>query len=231
MLHIAGIDPGLTGAVAVYDRDADKLIGVWDIPIFKEQVGRTERRRLDMPALRDLFTLLQTFDIKLIGIEKVQGWGGKGQSASAAFQFGYVYSKIESAAEIAAPVAHARPDVWKMREKVPKDERAIAKMACEAFPEHAARFAGPKGAPLHDRAEAALLARYFARRVWPMWSTKGSIDDVEVVDTAKLAAVAKPVGVNFRDQHEAVKYLNALTNKLGLLLNDDPAKWQPHVSF
>jgi hypothetical protein len=42
---------------------------------------------------------------------------------------------------------------------------------------------------------------------------------------------ALDVGVNFRDQHEALQYLNALTNKLGLMLNEDPIKWQPQVSF
>lgn len=167
MLLIAGIDPGLTGAIAIYDRDADKLVGVWDIPTVKELISGRQRRRLDMPALHLHMTVLGQWNVALIGIEKVQGWGGKDQSASAAFQFGYVYGKIESAAEIVAPVADVRPDVWKMREKVPGDAEAIVKMASEAFPEHAGRFVGPKGGPLHDRAEAALLSRYFARRIWP----------------------------------------------------------------
>lgn len=42
---------------------------------------------------------------------------------------------------------------------------------------------------------------------------------------------AMDVGVNIHDQHKAVQYLNALTNKLGLLLNEDPTKWQPQTSF
>jgi crossover junction endodeoxyribonuclease RuvC len=190
MLLIAGIDPGLTGAVAIYDRDADKLIGVWDIPTVKELISGRQRRRLDMAKLRELFDLVAMFGVALIGIEKVQGWGGEDQSASAAFQFGYVFAKIESEAERIAPVVNARPDLWKMREKVPNDSAAIVKMAIEAFP-GVDRFYGSKGGLLHDRAEAALLARYFARRVWPMWSTKGSIDDLEVVDTGKLAAITK----------------------------------------
>lgn len=38
-------------------------------------------------------------------------------------------------------------------------------------------------------------------------------------------------GVNFRNQHEALQWLNALTNKLGLLLNEDPTKWQPRSVY
>lgn len=166
MLLIAGIDPGLTGAIAIYDRDADKLIGVWDIPTVKEYISGRQRRRLDMAKLRELFDLVAVFGVSLIGIEKVQGWGGEDQSASAAFQFGYVYGKIESAAEIVAPVKDVRPDVWKMREKVPKAEKAIVAMAQAVFPNLAHRFEGPKGGPLHDRAEAALLARYFAQKIY-----------------------------------------------------------------
>lgn len=202
MLLIAGIDPGLTGAIAIYDADADRLIAVWDIPTFKEKVGASERRRLDVKGLKTLLHTAELMGVAMVGIEKVQGWGGKGQSASAGFQFGYVFGKIESAVEDVFslwndfPFVSARPDVWKLRDKVPKDAKAIAKMAKVAFPGHGYRFYGPKGAPLHDRAEAALLARYFARRVWPMLQIAPSYKVGEISPaTAEELASVKPLVV------------------------------------
>jgi len=81
-------------------------------------------------------------------------------------QFGEVFGRIMALAEAAAPfVDGPAPSVWKLREKVPLDPEAIVKKAETEFPGFAHMFYGPKGGPLHDRAEAAFLARYAARKV------------------------------------------------------------------
>lgn len=188
MLFVAGIDPGLSGAIAIYDQETDGLVTIWDTPTVKVQIGGSTRKRLDMPELRGMFDTLIVMDVKLICLERVQGYGGKEQSASGAFQFGEVFGRMMTLAEEVSPVDAPAPSVWKMREKVSTNEEAIVKKAEAEFPTFAHLFRGPKGGPLHDRAEAAFLARYAARRIWPMLSTKASIDDLGIVDIDKLVA-------------------------------------------
>lgn len=192
MLIVAGIDPGKTGAVSLYDHDADKLVAVWDLPNYDIVVGGSTRLRIDEPELEKMMANLKNlFDCRLIGIEKVQGWGGKQQSASAAFQFGYIYGVIRTLARLTGIiVAEASPGVWKLVEKVPKDEKAIVKLADEQFPDFKSVFHGPKNGPLHDRAESAFLARYFARRIWPTLQPRESLRaQADAIIDAHLAAV------------------------------------------
>lgn len=170
MLLIAGIDPGTTGALAVYDADAGKLLDVWPLPMIAVKVGKTTRHRLLEEEVKALFRCIAFMGVKMIGIENVQGgnFQGRKQSAAGAFQFGYTFGVLTMAAEM-VDIMHtaASPAVWKLREQVPKDPKAIVRMADKEFPEHKAKFHGPKGGSYHDIAEACFLSRYFARNIWP----------------------------------------------------------------
>lgn len=192
MLLVSGIDPGLTGAIAIYDVEADALMAVWDIPTAQITVGGSKRRQLDMIELRGMFDTLIVMGVKLVCVERVGGYGGKGQSASAAFTFGEVFGRIVTLAEEVGETHMPAPGVWKTREKISTDAAAIVAKAETEFPAHATLFRGPKKGLLHDRAEAAFLARYAARRIWPLLAAKPPIDDIGAVDVDKLAALANP---------------------------------------
>ena len=170
MLLVAGIDPGVGGAIALYDFDADRLFGVYKLPNYKIMVGKKERTRLDEEELRDLFRSLAMMGVRFAVIENVQGgnYSGKKQSAAGAFQFGYTYGLLRMACMLVG-IEHttASPAVWKLTEMVPVTAAAIVKKADAEFPEHKKLFHAPKGAALHDRADAAFLSRYAARRIWP----------------------------------------------------------------
>jgi len=178
MLLIAGIDPGATGAIGIYDFEADKLVSIWDLPNFKVQVGKTMKTRLDVPDLHAQFAALKMMGVRLVGIENVQGgnWNGRKQSASGAFQFGYTFGLVQMAAE-ASGIPHdlASPAVWKLQERVPRHEVGIVAKADKDFPEHRDMFHTTRGRLLHDRAEAAFLARYFARIKWPAMQPRESL--------------------------------------------------------
>lgn len=201
MLLIAGIDPGLRGAIAVYDFESDKVVALWDIPAYAIVVGGKTRRELDVTELRAIFDVIKIMGVRLIGIERVQGYGGKGQSASAAFTFGNVYGTIRTLAESTTQIAGASPAVWKLSDKVSNHPEAIVKKAEIEFPEWAHMFRGAKGGPLHDRAESAFLSRYFARRIWPTMQPRESLRargdlallDAAIAGTADVAPLAKPV--------------------------------------
>lgn len=179
MLLIAGIDPGATGATAIYDLDADKLVSIWDLPNYKVQVGKTTRTRLDIDDLHAQFEMLKLMGVRLIGIENVQGGvfgSNRKQGAVSAFQFGYTFGLLTMAARATGiPYDTASPAVWKLQEKVPRAEVGIVAKADKDFPEHRDLFHTTRGRLLHDRAEAAFLARYFARIKWPAMQPRESL--------------------------------------------------------
>lgn len=185
MTIVAGIDPGTSGAVALYDTDTRRIIGVYDIPTWFESVGKKKRKRIDTIALMELFELLCVMGVELVVLEAV---GGRpGQSASAGFVFGYtvglifmssMYSKIM--------VETVPPQHWKKIMRVPgkartksKEEKKqaqgdIIKRVAELFPSDYEKFQGPKGGYYMDRADAALLAKFGGDTLYPAM-TRGSV--------------------------------------------------------
>lgn len=159
-MKVVGIDPGATGALAVFDT-AVGLETIYDMPMWRQMIGKTSRPRVDTVQVADLFDVFGMLDVKLICMEAV---GGRPrQSASAAFVFGYGVGLLMMAAiQSRIPVETVEPATWKKVMRVPKDDQGIVQRADQMFPEHRDQFRGPKGAVKHDRAEAAMLAKYGA---------------------------------------------------------------------
>ncbi len=149
-----GIDPGSSGAVAVLDGNG-QIVAVTDMPVVKVKVGKTERARVSGPMLAAL--LEQTaHDTVMVVLEKVGGMTG--QSASAAFTFGYGAGMIEGViAALGLPMAPVTPQVWKKSAGIAADKGAAREAAMRLWPREAERFARVKD---DGRAEAALMARH-----------------------------------------------------------------------
>lgn len=156
---ILGVDPGLEGALALYDTIVEKVIHVCDMPTKTIMVSGKAREEVCPYGIVDLFRLLEA---KKVCIEKVGGQ--RNQSASAAFNFGAGYGALRAAAAaLDMEIDNPAPILWKAKLKVPsKKEFAIAK-ATEMLP-YAREYWPLKK---HDgRAEAALIALYARRHVW-----------------------------------------------------------------
>lgn len=167
-MFVGGLDPGNTGAVGMWDVGADKLFGVYDLPNYTVTINGNKRRRLDEDELHHLFSFFKDAGMVFLVIEQVGGWGGKNQSAHGAFTFGECFGVIKTTARYCGlTTAFASPSIWKPMEKVRKDEQAIVNKANIEFPEFKHLWIGKKGGLRHDRAEAAFLSRYAARRMWP----------------------------------------------------------------
>jgi len=203
MLLVAGVDPGVNGAVGLWDVDANKLFSVIPLPHYTVMVGKMERTRLDEIELVALFKCFFAMGVKLVGIENVQGgnYGGKKQSASGAFQFGYTFGLLRMAALAnGMEIDAASPAVWKLREQVPASAKGIVLLADKAFPEFTHMWHGPKGGLLHDRADAAFLARYFGQRIWPSMQPREGLrtlalgvgKDVPALKTYGKVTIVKP---------------------------------------
>lgn len=187
---ILGIDPGAHGAFAIYDPATGKLgADIWDMPTWKQQVGRTKRDRIDAIAVAEMFDMLAMYGVDFIVMEAVGGYGK--QPGSAGFQFGYgvgivymacIYSRI--------PVETVVPSVWKQMMNVPGKKKAtddaIMQRANELFPDARSQFYGPRGGGRLDRAEAAMIARYGGEFLYP--HMKKSIDFETLVRNADTGA-------------------------------------------
>jgi hypothetical protein len=157
---ILACDPGLRGAFALLD---GARIQIHDMPVVTRAVGSPMRDR-DFIDERGVFAQIE--QAVLLGatrlvVEQVNGVAG--QSAPAAFQFGYGFGIV-----IAAAIAHrleierVTAGVWKKALRVPSDKRASRGRASELLPHHADLWRLQK----HDgRAEAAMIALYAQRHL------------------------------------------------------------------
>lgn len=179
MALIAGIDPGSSGAIAVYDTDTQRVISCDDIPAWTMTIGKKKRRRLDNIGCMELFDTYMLMGVEMCIIEAV---GGRtGQSASAGFVFGYgVGALIQMMMERKMIIETTPPGTWKAMMKIPGKQKAtdddIMLRVAQVFPHNMDMFKGPKGGHRIDRAEAALLAKFGADFAWRLAPTGEDVD-------------------------------------------------------
>ena len=124
MSHVIGIDPGITGGVAILSLDEEDAVpAVFPLPIRKHFSGRGNE--IDASKLRELLLLeCDVHDVDLCLIEHVgnmsrteKGAGGEQQKiqngATGMFNFGDTFGIIRSVCELIGwePI-YKRPQVW-----------------------------------------------------------------------------------------------------------------------
>ncbi len=156
MRVILGIDPGAHGAIAVMDEAGD-LIEVHDMPVIKIKVGKTMRDRVSAHGVRDILSLME---IKMAVLERVGGMTG--QSASAAFTFGYGCGEVAGLLiGLGVPITFITPQRWKKGFGLSADKGSARQRAMQLWPKKSASFARLKD---DGRAEAALIARFSVKQ-------------------------------------------------------------------
>lgn len=162
---VMGIDPGALGAIALYDRDTERLGAVWDMPSFMQTIGRSAKRRIDAPALAAILETSKDLGVELCVLEAVGGLPK--QSSPNAFTFGWscgiVYMGLIQNRIAVDPV---RPAVWKKILRCGKEDHDILARAKELFPGRDSDWVGPKGGVRDGRAEAAMLALFAAHHAY-----------------------------------------------------------------
>lgn len=164
MTLVLGIDPGASGAMAVYDTEAKRLVSVIDMPTWTMTVGKRKRNRIDSIALAEEFDTFCMMGVELLVIEAV---GGRPrQSASAGFVFGYGVGLIMMASMYSKITIETVPPLkWKKMMGVPgKSAKGadddIMGRASQLFPHDYSKFRTERGGKRVDRAEAAMLAKF-----------------------------------------------------------------------
>jgi crossover junction endodeoxyribonuclease RuvC len=152
MTRILGIDPGMSGGVALIDTEAFTL-AVTDMPV----EAATKSRNLTSPT--GLASAILAASPDYLFLEEVGVRPGEG--AVGAFSFGRGFGRIEGvAAGALVPVWLLRPQEWKRALQVPAEKERAVTRAKQLFPVAAAAFTGPRGGLKDGRAEACLIAFY-----------------------------------------------------------------------
>lgn len=180
MTLVLGIDPGASGAFAVYDTETRRIVSIEDMPVWYQTVGKRKRKRVDGLALADQFDMYEMMGVELVVMEAVGGRPRQG--ASAGFVFGYGVGMIYMAALYSRIIIETVPPAaWKKLMNVPGKSKGsdddIMARADELFPNDRELLRGPNGGKKVDRAEAAMMAKFGAEHVL---HTIGQIGDVEL---------------------------------------------------
>ena len=162
--HIIGIDPGLSGAVAIYNADPfidpKDAVQVFDLPTYTVQRrGTKTRAHFHVEHLAPLIGMHCDKAACAI-IEKVGAAPGSGTASM--FRFGEGYGILQGIlAAWGVPTFLATPTVWKTRAGLlGADKLASIAEAQRLFP-HLPKetFFGPRGGKRDGRAEAILLTQ------------------------------------------------------------------------
>lgn len=155
MRFIAGIDPGLTGAIVILDFETYQM-HVWDTPVsIVKMSGGQQRKR---PEPEGFVNILTSQPVDYCMIENVHSTPNDGHVG--AFTFGKVTGiAIGVAHGLDIPLAQVTPAKWKYAMQVPAVKEAAKQRASELFPHCTAGWGRVSD---HGRAEAAIIALYAA---------------------------------------------------------------------
>jgi len=156
-VKVAGVDPGLTGAVACI-RYLDRALTDWrvdavhDMPVTSALDGRP------MPDAVGVYDILRDLQPDLILLEHVEARPGRGSSSS--FRFAQGFGAILAAAQLSVDgqrVHLVRPRIWKGALGLDSDKEKSLALARAEFPDAADMLKRKRD---DGRAEALLLTTY-----------------------------------------------------------------------
>lgn len=169
MSGLLAVDPGLTGALALYDGD---LLAVHDMPVVKGGVDAASLAAL-IGDLRPTAAI-----VELVGAMPKQG-------VASTFKFGHGVGIVHGViAALGLPMHLVTPAKWKRFLSLDADKEKARALALRMWPGKSDLFRRVKD---HGRAEAALLARY-AHMAGILGPDGGPVGNPDILRPPPLAA-------------------------------------------
>tara|TARA_B100000073_G_C23518549_1_gene486881 strand:+ start:162 stop:608 length:447 start_codon:yes stop_codon:yes gene_type:complete len=108
-VKIIGIDPGLSGAIAIFENN--KVISIFDMPVMSE--GKKNKRQINSAQLVSILKdNIQAEDEVCVVVEQVNAMPGQGVTSM--FNFGQSFGAIKGVcAALNLPIFFVRPSKWK----------------------------------------------------------------------------------------------------------------------
>jgi crossover junction endodeoxyribonuclease RuvC len=155
-MRYIGIDPGLTGAVAIIEENG--AIRLFDTPTLTVKSGKKLHRQMDGAQIVDLLMREIGIGRSTTVLEKVSAMPGQGVSST--FNFGMGYGMWQGIlVALRQPYTLVHPATWKKRlmADMGKEKEASIVRAKQLYPFIASQLSRKMD---HGRADALLLAHY-----------------------------------------------------------------------
>ncbi len=155
-MRIFGIDPGLSGAIAILDNK--EVIDIIELPVMAE--GKKNKRQLNSAHLSQ-YMKKNIIDINdtVVVVEQVNAMPGQGVTSM--FNFGQTFGAIKGvSAALKLPIYFVRPSKWKKYfDLIRSSKDASRTKAIEMYPSLAEQLSKKKDV---NKSDAILIARFFS---------------------------------------------------------------------
>jgi len=155
-MKIIGIDPGLSGAIAVLENN--KVLNIFDIPVMSE--GKKNKRQLNSALLVNLLkeNINKEEEVAVV-VEQVNAMPGQGVTSM--FNFGQTFGALKGiCAALELPIFFVRPSKWKKHFKLINSSKDASRTkAIEMYPKLSNQLSKKKDV---NKSDAILIARFFS---------------------------------------------------------------------
>ena len=154
-MEIIGIDPGLSGAIAILENK--KVKKLFNMPVMTE--GKKNKRQLNNAQLVKILkdNIMHIGDASIV-VEQVNAMPGQGVNSM--FNFGQTFGAIKGiAAALGLPIFFVRPAKWKKYfDLINSSKDASRTKAIEMYPSLSESLSKKKDV---NKSDAILIARFF----------------------------------------------------------------------
>ena len=154
-MKIFGIDPGLSGAIAILEKK--KVLSLFDMPVMAE--GKKNKKQLNSAQLVDIIRENSIGDDEIVVVvEQVNAMHGQGVTSM--FNFGQTFGAIKGVcAALNLPIFFVRPSKWKKYfELINSSKDSSRTKVIEMYPSLSSQLAKKKDV---NKSDAILIARYY----------------------------------------------------------------------
>ena len=155
-MKIIGIDPGLSGAIAILEDN--KVLNIFDMPVMAE--GKKNKRQLNSAQLVNIIrgnTVSE--DEAVVIVEQVNAMPGQGVTSM--FNFGQTFGAIKGVcAALNLPIFFVRPSKWKKYfELINASKDSSRTKVIEMYPSLSNQLSKKKDV---NKSDAILIARFYS---------------------------------------------------------------------
>ena len=154
-MRIIGIDPGLSGGIAILDNS--KVMELFDMPVMPD--GKKNKRQLNSALLVKLIKdHIKNLEDTVMVVEQVNAMPGQGVTSM--FNFGQTFGAIKGiCAALGLPIFFVRPAKWKKHfELINSSKDSSRTKAIEMYPSISEQLSKKKDV---NKSDAILIARYY----------------------------------------------------------------------
>ena len=155
-MKIIGIDPGLSGAIAILEDN--KVLSIFDMPVMAE--GKKNKRQLNSAQLVNIIREnTASRDEVAVIVEQVNAMPGQGVTSM--FNFGQTFGAIKGVcAALNLPIFFVRPSKWKKYfELINSSKDSSRTKVIEMYPSLSNQLSKKKDV---NKSDAILIARFYS---------------------------------------------------------------------